>query len=221
VWTPDGTRAIFRASTGLHWVDAEGSGRTGFLPGTSVNDYPSSVSPDGRWLAFLRLAGEKSADVFVMPLDGSSNPRPLANTPAFEGGAQFSPDGKWVAFSSNESGHFQVFVRAFEGPDRKWLMCQSGKYPRWNRNGKELFYRDRNKMMSVAVSFGPDGPILSAPRVLFAQRYLYGLGQTTANYDVSADGQAFLMVKDQSSSSRLNIVLNWFDELRRLAPVKR
>ncbi len=221
VWTPDGTRAIFRASTGLHWVDAQGSGRTGFLPGTSANDYPSSVSPDGRWLAFLRLAGEKSADVFVIPLDGSSNPRPLANTPAFEGGAQFSPDGKWVAFSSNESGHFQVFVRAFEGPDRKWLVCQSGKYPRWNRNGKELFYRDRNKMMSVAVSFGPDGPIVSAPRVLFAQRYLYGLGQTTANYDVSADGQAFLMVKDQSSSSRLNIVLNWFDELRRLAPMKR
>ena len=221
VWIPDGTRAIFRASTGLHWVDAQGSGRTGFLPGTSANDYPSSVSPDGRWLAFIRLAGERSADVFGTPLDGSSNPRPLANTPAFEGGAQFSPDGKWLAFSSNESGKFQVFIKAFEGPDRKWLVCQSGKYPRWNRNGKELFYRDRNQMMSVAVSFGPDGPILSAPREVFAQRYLYGLGQTTANYDVSVDGQAFLMVKDQSSSSRLNIVLNWFDELRRLAPVTR
>ena len=219
VWTADGTRAIFRASTGLHWVDAEGSGRTGFLPGTSANDYPTSVSSDGRWLAFLRLGGENSADVLVMSLDGSSKPRALANTTAFEGGAQFSPDGKWVAFSSDESGHFQVFVRAFDGPDKKWPVSQSGKYPKWNRNGRELFYRDANKMMSVAVSFGPDGPVPSAPRVLFDQRYQYGLGQTTANYDVSPDGKVFVMVKDQSSSSRLNIVLNWFDELRRLAPV--
>jgi Tol biopolymer transport system component len=219
VWTPDGKRAIFRASTGLHWVDAEGSGRTGFLPGTSANDYPSSVSSDGRWLAFLRLGGETSADVLVMSLDGTSKPRPLANTPAFEGGAQFSPDGKWVAFSSDEYGHFQVFIRAFDGPDRKWPVSQSGKYAKWNRNGRELFYRDGNKMMSVAVSFGPDGPILSAPRVLFDQRYQYGLGQTTANYDVTPDGKGFVMVKDQASSSRLNIVLKWFDELRRLAPV--
>ena len=90
-----------------------------------------------------------------------------ANTPAFEGGAQFSPDGKWVAFSSNESGHFQVFVKTFEGADRKWLVSQSGKYAKWNRNGRELFYRDEGKMMSVAVSFGADGPRFSATRVLF------------------------------------------------------
>ena len=221
VWTPDGTRAVFRSSTGLHWVDAEGSGRTGFFPETSARDYPNSISADGRWLAFLRLGAENSADVLVTSLDGSSKPRPLVNTPAFEGGAQFSPDGKWVAFSSNESGQFQVFVKALEGSDRKWPVSQSGKYPKWNRNGRELFYRDGNKMMSVPVSFGADGPIFSAPRVLFDQRYQYGLGQTTANYDVSPDGQSFVMVKDQSSAGRWNIVLNWFDELRRLAPARR
>ena len=172
-------------------------GGTGVLPGTSANDYPTSVSSDGRWLAFLRLGGENSADVLVMSLDGSSKPRALANTTAFEGGAQFSPDGKWVAFSSDESGHFQVFVRAFEGPHKKWPVSQSGQYPKWNRNGRELFYRDANKMMSVLVLFGPDGPVPSAPRALFDQRYEYGLGQTTANYDVTPDGKVFVMVKDQ------------------------
>jgi serine/threonine-protein kinase len=81
VWTPDGTRVVFRSSTGLHWVDAEGSGRTGFLPETSARDYPNSVSPNGRWLAFLRLGAENSADVLVTALDESSKPRPLVNTP--------------------------------------------------------------------------------------------------------------------------------------------
>ena len=136
VWTPDGTRAVFRSSTGLHWVDAEGSGRTGFFPETSARDYPNSISADGRWLAFLRLGAENSADVLVTSLDGSSKPRPLVNTPAFEGGAQFSPDGEWVAFSSNESGQFQVFVKALEGSDRKWPVSRLGKLPKWNRNGQ-------------------------------------------------------------------------------------
>ena len=61
--------------------------------------------------------------MLVTSLDGSSKPRPLVNTPAFEGGAQFSPDGKWVAFSSNESA-IPGFVKALKGSDRKWPVSQ-------------------------------------------------------------------------------------------------
>jgi Tol biopolymer transport system component len=221
VWTPDGKRVIFRTSLGLYSADAEGSSRSQAIPGTSAADFPNAVSPDGEWLAFLRVGGDRSGDIYAVSLRGDAKPRPLVNTQAYEGGAQFSPDGRWVAFASDESGYFQVFVRPFNGPDRKWLVSQAGKYPRWNRNGKELFYRDGHKMMVVDVSIAADAPVFSSPRMLFEQRYEFGAGQTTANYDVTADGQRFVMVKDQSGSSQLSIVLNWFVELARLAPPGR
>jgi Tol biopolymer transport system component len=221
VLTPDGKRVLFRTRTGLAWMDTEGSGRSGDLPGTSTLDYPTSVSPDGKWLAFLHIGGDNSGDVYVTALNDSSKPRPLVNSSSYEGGGMFSPDGKWIAYTSDESGPFQIFVRPFNGPERKWLVAQSGKYPRWNQNGKELFYRDGNKMMALDVSMSGDEPTIGTPRVLFEQRYEFGQGQTTANYDVTPDGQRFVMVKGEAGSNRLNVILNAFEELRRLAPPAR
>ena len=139
------------------------------------------------------------------------------NTPAYEGGAQFSPDGRWMAYVSDESGQLQVYVRPYPGPDRKVpVSTQGGTQPVWNRNGRELFYRDMNKMMVVDVTTSPD-LVLSQPRQLFEQRYAFLL-RTLTNYDVSADGQRFVMVKDESGSGRLNVVQNWLEDLKRLVP---
>ena len=80
-----------------------------------------------------------------------------------------------------------------------------------------LFYRNGNKMMAVSVST-PPGVALAAPRVLFEQRYLYGSTIALTNYDVSADGQRFLVVKSDSAVAQLSMVLNWFSEIARLAP---
>jgi hypothetical protein len=111
----------------------------------------------------------------------------------------------------------QVYVRPFPGPERKWQVSTGGgTAPRWNGNGKELFYRNGNKMMAVNVTTVPE-LVSSSPRTLFDQRYAFGANVTLANYDVSADGQRFVMVKDDPGSGRLNVVLNWFDELTRLA----
>ena len=143
------------------------------------------------------------------------------NTPGFEGGGQFSPDGRWIAYASDESGQIQVYVRPFPGPDRKWqVSTQGGTSPRWNGNGRELFYRNGNKMMVVDVSTSPE-LALSQPRVLFEQRYAFGPTTTIANYDVSPDGQRFVMVKDESGSGRLNVVLNWFEELKARVPLTK
>ena len=115
---------------------------------------------------------------------------------------QFSPDGRWMVYVSNESGQFEVYLRPYPGPDRKMqVSTQGGTHPKWNRNGKELFYRVGNKMMVVDVSTSPD-LTLSQPRVLFEQRYAFGSAQTIPNYDVSPDGQRFVMVKDDSASGR-------------------
>ena len=83
----------------------------------------------------------------------------------------------------------------------------------WNRNGKEIFYRIGNEMMVVDVSGSLD-LTLSQPRQLFDQRYVFQ-NVSLANYDVSPDGQRFVMVKDEAGSGRLNVVLNWTAGLRK------
>jgi Tol biopolymer transport system component len=220
VWTPDGNQVISRSRTGLRTIEVGGSSRVQSISGsTEVSDIPGSVSPDGKTLAFVRQSSETGGDIYVVDLRGDLKPRPWLMTPAYEGGAQFSPDGRWMAYASDETGQMQVYLRPFPGPDPKEpVSTQGGTQPLWSRNGKELFYRNGNKMMAVDVSTSPH-LVLSQPRQLFEQPYGF-FTITIANYDVSLDGQSFLMVKDESGSHRLNLVLNWTEELKRLVPTR-
>ena len=213
VWTPDGTRVLFRTSAGMYWMAGDGSGQPQAIRGAISGDIPCSVAPDGDTLAFMRQNAQTSRDVYVLSLGGRSEPRPVVQTPAFEGGPQFSPNGHWMAYASDESGQMQVYLRPYSGPDRRWqVSTQGGTQPLWSRTGKEIFYRAGNRMMVVAVSAGAD-PVLSQPRELFDQRYVFQ-NVTLANYDISPDGERFVMIKDEAGSGRLNVVLNWTDELK-------
>jgi eukaryotic-like serine/threonine-protein kinase len=215
VWTPDGARVLFRTSTGMYWIGGDGSGHPQAIAGAVSGDIPCSVAPDGDTLAFMRQHAQTSRDVYVLSLRGQSRLRPVVNTPAFEGGAQFSPNSHWMAYASDESGQMQVYVRPFPGPDRRWqVSTEGGTQPLWSRNGKEIFYRVGNKMMVVDVSAGVE-LTLSPPRQLFEQRYVFQ-NVSLANYDISPDGQQFVMVKDEAGSGRLSVVLNWTEELKRL-----
>jgi serine/threonine-protein kinase len=219
VWTPDGKEVLFRTLTGIRRLNA-GNGASQVIPSTGLFAMPTSVSPDGQTLVYLGQTTETNGDVYALSLQGEPHPRPVVQTPAYDGGGWFSPDGQWLAYVSNESGQFQVYLRPYPGPDRKEpVSTEGGTHPRWNPNGKELFYRNGNRMMAVTVDVSkPPTPMLSRPWVLFEQRYVFA-GQTVANYDVSPDGQRFVMVKDDSASGRINLVLNWFEELKRLVPV--
>ena len=130
VWTPDARRVVFRTNAGLYVVEADGSGRSQRIPDTSGADYPNSITPDGETLLVLRTTVDKGPDLYVLSLRGDPNPRPLVSTKAHEGGGKFSPDGKWLAYTSDEVGQFQVFLRPFPEPERKWLVAQSGKVRR-------------------------------------------------------------------------------------------
>ena len=216
MWSRDGRKVLVRSSAGLTIHDTDGSGHSEVIPGTSEFDYPAQMTADDATLVFLRSGQETSFDIMALPLGNPRQIRAIVKTPAYEGGARLSPDGKWLSYVSNESGQNEIYLRPFGGPERRWqVSSQGGTQALWNPNGREIFYRDGNKMMAVDVTVAGDDLKLSPPRLLFEQRFAYGAGISIANYDVTRDGQRFLMVKDEAGAGRLNIVLNAFADLAR------
>jgi hypothetical protein len=159
----------------------------------------------------------------VLPLGANSTPVPVAQSRFLEGSGKFSPDGRWIAYASFESGRPEIWVQAFPGPGLKLQISNAGGIdPVWRRGGGELYYRSGNKMMAVTVTTSPSfkaGP----PRLLWEGVYSRGTGSscgmpgvTSSSYDVSADGERFLMVRDDTppDASRIIVVLNWAEEVK-------
>ncbi len=197
----------------LFWKSADGSGTAERLTTSEQEPYGSSWSLDGRFLAF----DESGQDIWFISLEGEREPQPFLQTESIERWPKFSPDGRWLAYESDESGRVEVYVRPFpEAEEGRWpISTQGGSWPVWARNGRELFYRSGNKMMAVDIETQSDFTA-GKPRLLF---------ETTpamARYfDVAPDGQRFLMVQageQQAEANQINVVLNWFEELKRLVP---
>jgi Tol biopolymer transport system component len=206
---------VFRSPNGLVVQDVEGSSKGQTLPGTTEFDYPGAIARDLDTLIFLRSSQQTSFDVLQLSLHDPKRLQPVLNTPAYEGGARLSPDARWLSYISNDSGQNEVYLRPYGGEDRRWqVSTDGGTQAVWNPNGKEIFYRNGNKMMAVEVATSP-AVSLSPPRQLFEQRYAFGAGITLPNYDISRDGQRFVMVKDESNAGRLNVIVNWPSELTR------
>ena len=133
----------------------------------------------------------------------------------------FSPDGRWLAYVSDESGRYEIYVQPYPGPNGKWqISTGGGTEPRWNPKGRELFYRSGNKMMAVDIATQPSFTV-GKPRILFEGQY-QPTPTTSPNYDVSPDGQRFLMLKPSAAAeaapTQINVVLNWFEELKQKVP---
>jgi Tol biopolymer transport system component len=168
----------------------------------------------------MAFGGAVNSDISVLQVS-SREIQTFLQTPFDEGAPVFSPDGRWLAYSSDESGRREVYVQPYPGPGGKWtISAEGGSEPVWNRNGRELFYRSGDRMMAVEIVTQPSFSA-GRPKLLFEGRYLPSTVQT-ANYTVSPDGQRFLMVKpraaDESAPTQINIVLNWFEELKRRVP---
>jgi Tol biopolymer transport system component len=224
VWSPDGKRIAFQSSKegppNLFWQLADGSGGLERLMTTSeYPQVPMSWSPDGQLLAFIELNPTTGRDIWVLRLTDLKT-QPFLRTPFDESVPRFSPDGRWLAYISNESGRHEIYVQPYPGPGGKWqISTEGGTEPAWNPNGRELFYRSGAKMMAVDIVTQP-GLAAGKPRVLFEGKYEPSPA-TSPNYDVSPDGQRFLMLKrseQQEAATQINIVLNWFEELKRREP---
>ena len=210
IWLPDG-QVMYRSPKGLRMQQTGGPGGPAqVIPGTTELDYPGAVARDGDTLVFQRSSESSQFDILALSLRDPSKVRPLVQTPAYESSGGLLPDGRWLSYVSNETGRNEVYVTPFPGPgERVQVSTQGGTQPLWNPSGNELFYRIDDKMMVVDVTSGP-ALKLSPPKMLFEARYAYGAGITIPNYDVSRDGQRFIMVKPESGAGRLNVVLNWF-----------
>ena len=156
----------------------------------------------------------------MLPLDDRENSRPFVQTRVGEGAPVFSPDGRWVAYVSNETGRSEIYVRPFAGSGGpQQISTDGGREPAWPRTGHELFFRNGDEMMGVDVTTTPTLKA-GAPRRLFESATVPS-DAFYANYDVTADGQRFLMIKPvEPSKARaqiIDVVLNWPEELRRRA----
>jgi Tol biopolymer transport system component len=221
VWTPDGKHIAFYSNKegilNLFWQKADGSGGLEQLISSPTLQVPQSFSPDGQWLAFQNIDAATSTDIWVLRMR-DRKAQPFLRTSFIEGNARFSPDGDWLAYVSDESGRSEVYVQSFPGPGAKrQISTEGGTEPAWNPNGKELFYRSGDAMMAVDVATKPTF-VLGNPRMLFAGQYVPASVPIT-NYDVSLDGQKFLMVEpEQRAITQINIVQNWFEELKQKVP---
>jgi serine/threonine-protein kinase len=173
-----------------------------------------SWTPDGKALAFAHRG-----DIWLLPRpDGKS--RPIVQSRFNEITPAFSPDGRWLAFVSDESGQQEVYVQPFAESGPKYrISTHGGTEPVWAPGGGELFFRSGIQMMAVAVTTQPHFAA-ATPRALFSQSFALVRGRV--NYDVSPDGQRFVLVGlgDSEQPAQINIVLDWFEELKRLVPTK-
>ena len=225
-WTPDGSRIAFRSlrpgnAANVYWQQADGSGGLERLTTGQFTHVVRSWSGDGRFLAFHVNTPDMQKDIAVVDVTNRTE-RVFLRTPFTEGAPTFSPDGRWIAYVSNKSGRPEIYVQPFPGPGGKWqISTDGGLEPAWRRDGRELFYRSGNRMMAVPITTG-SGFTAGKPAMLFEREYAASAFPATGvAYDVSLDGQRFLMVKELEAGDSLrqiNVVLNWFEELRRRVP---
>jgi serine/threonine-protein kinase len=240
VWTPDGKTVIYassklggpRAPRSLFRRPSDGTGTAEELTQGAVAQFPLTVTPDGTALIVrvetppLKIGAFPGMDLVLLPLQGERRSRPLFPTPFNEVNAEVSRDGGWLAYESNESGRNEIYVRPFPNADagKRQVSTNGGTQPVWARNGQELFYESKGALMRVPVKMGSTFEA-GTPRKLLDAPYLFhppaALGRM---YDVSRDGQRFLMIKESSGTDarppapRIILVLNWFDEVKRLVP---
>jgi serine/threonine-protein kinase len=226
VWSPDGRHiAYYSGITGkysVNLVSAVGGNELEVLTSRSYVNMPTSWSSDGKVLILVARRNETGWDIDMLRREGNDEPEPLLGTRFNESHAVLSPDDRWLAYTSDESGRTEVYVAAFPDLSRKWtISSEGGTEPRWSRSGKELFYRTGDEMMSVAIETEPEfSPGKRTP--LFEDSYLMDSGGWSAFYDVTPDDEGFIMIRDvgESRPAQIEVVLNWFEELKHLVPTE-
>ena len=215
-WTPDGMRVVFFRSDSAQilWRPADRGGpEETILAGASEILVPHSWSPDGRVLLYTQTRPSTGWDIWALDL-GDRTTRPILQTPFADTTPMLSPDGRWMAYTSDESGGSEIYVQPFPGDGRRSRISRDGgTEPLWAKKGNELFFRQGDRLMMVTVT---SGGAQNRPQPLFDLPRWDGQSNRT-NYDVTADGDRFVMVRTggaEASEPRIHVVLNWLDQIK-------
>jgi eukaryotic-like serine/threonine-protein kinase len=228
-WTSDGRFVIYREDRedkyGLYQQSPDGSDSPQLLYRATEDLMPGDVSRNG---VLVFASGEQTGrrSILTMRL-GEARATPFLATAALEHMPAFSPDGRWIAYASNESGRSEIYVRSYppsDGPSRR-ISDGGGTAPLWSPQGSELFYRSASGNM-MAVPLRPDTAIPAGrAQELFRVEGRFRMSGNTAAYDIEPNGRRFIMVTQpvnaQPARQQIVVVLNWFEELKRLVPVTR
>jgi serine/threonine-protein kinase len=231
VWALDGRRLFFasnwESARNLYAQPADGTGTAERLTTSPNQQASTAITPDGTRLLFTETAPQTGDDVMQVTVTGTHSITTLVHTPAAERNGVVSPDGRWLAYEANDSGSFEIYVRPYpEVASGRWQVSTGGgTRPLWSRDGRELFYvSPANALMRVGVERAASWAA-STPTMLLKDGSVITPGNNLGrNYDVSPDGQRFLVVKPLNASTTPPpqlVVVQHFDEmLKRLVPVK-
>ncbi|MCP5110738.1 MAG: hypothetical protein GY953_07890 [bacterium] len=212
-WSPTGEYVAFTSNrTGgrnIFVQRADGSGEAKALTDTGMN-WVTDWSRDGKYLFYEEIGTDRAGDIWYLErsADGSKwQPKPYLQTLHGERFAALSPDGRFVAYLSKETGREELYVRPFPEGDDRWTVSSGGAFrPRWRSDGRELYYESQGTLMAVPVSTQPSFS-MGTPARLFA---------LSDSFDVSSDGQRFLVAERVENAPRrtIRVVENWFAEFR-------
>jgi serine/threonine-protein kinase len=236
LWTPNGRQIIVSSNRengwGLYRRASDGTGVDERLTTSPRQQRADAISPDGTRVVVEEQMGPSGFDFMLLTLDGAPRVEPLLQTPFDERNAEISPDGHWLAYESNESGQSQIYVRPFPNvADGQYQISSGGgRTPAWAPHGHELFFAGRASIIAVPVQLTPifthgnPTKLFDAPSILLDGRFATN-GGTRRAYDVSRDGQRFLMIKEDAASSdgsaapaSMIVVQNWLEELKAKLP---
>jgi serine/threonine protein kinase len=218
VWSPDGQQIVFASNRdggkfNLYLKSAGGARPEELLLKTDLNKFATDWSADGRYIVYYEINPKTQRDIWLLPLFGDRKPIPLLQGEYSEWFGRLSPDGRWIAYMSDETGSVEVYVQTVPTSGNKWKISNGGGfYPRWRREGKELFYtRGQNELMAVDIkaAVAPNKFDVGPSQSVFRTGIIQG-------YDVTSDGQRFLFDGSEESlrtNYSLTVVANWPDAL--------
>jgi Tol biopolymer transport system component len=218
IWSPDGKQILFsstqRLGNQLHLKNADGSGSEEEVADLGAATFnPWDWSRDGKYILF-----SKANELWYVSRPEHVT-KPLLQAKWTVRNAQFSPDGRWMAYASNETGSMEIYVSSFPSGNGKWQVSSGGgQEPKWRQDGKELLFVSADgKMMAVAVTTGASFKAGSPVALFQTHRRQPVSFLDVFSYDVSGDGQRFLIATkvDEASAAPLSILLNWASEMEK------